>query len=685
MNPNFQIVQNPTQPNSNQPANSQFSDPNALAIVRTIGMNENNGSPTPQDYTKRGASGEYGMYQFTKDAWNNYADQVLGDSHADPTPTNQNAVIYGMSKRWLSEGWTPQMILSQWNGGGAYDYQTGDAGVNPKGVRYNVKQYVDNGMNYYNQESRKLGVTPIADTSANTNQTEPFTPSKDIFQNIKSGNIGGALGNVINFAFPVLSDAGNLLAGKSNKTWLQLLGDAGLSVLPFIPLAGEAGEAARAGMGVEELGAEAAKGLIPKLLGNTAVKGGLLGYGGGVAANLSQGQGIGQAITPNLTNVLGAAGGAALPTALSALKKGAVSLAGISPALQKILNSTDTLPSEMRSYLDAATAHKADLTADTPIVKAADELDKAKIQIGRKLNAAGREVGAAKVPLTKIKLGVNFADSQGSKNVLDRINEQTGLTFNAKGNPIALKGRSPSISSTDANRLADVWKRIQSLKATSSVRQLADTIDAVDNNIHYAKTQTPKGFDPIKGLMFSIRDDLNNALSHISPTLAEANRKFSALKGINDEVIKMAGPQNQRGTLLLKRVFSGDKQGEVQDLFGEIKKLTGVDLTKHAALAAIATQAAGDKTEKGLLQQSIEGALNEGAATNPTAMLYNFALKKARNIFTNPAKTAMRLAQNPAPQGLMKELLTRNAGAGIGTRLGAASGPSLQQLFSQSP
>jgi hypothetical protein len=129
----------------------------------------------------------------------------------------------------------------------------------------------------------------------------------------KKFDAGGFWNDVGNFLFPIVGDVYHDIKGTSKKSFLQQAGDTALSVLPFIPGLGEFGEAGR----VAKLGVEGAKALeggadVAKAVstGSKFIKGAKLGYGVGVASNLSQGKGIGESINPlNTTNLLSTATG----------------------------------------------------------------------------------------------------------------------------------------------------------------------------------------------------------------------------------------------------------------------------------------------------------------------------------------------------------------------------------------
>ncbi|MDE2016001.1 MAG: hypothetical protein KGJ89_05550 [Patescibacteria group bacterium] len=291
--------------NNVQPGNGL--DPNALALTKAIGMQENGGqAPTPQDYVKKGGSGERGAYQFTQEAWNNYAGQILGDSQADPTPENQNQVAYGMVNRWLTEGYSPQQIASKWNSGQFNSSLT--SGTNKYGVRYDVPAYRAGVLKYYGQLLGEKGMTmPSSPSQAGNGQGFmgglTGKTQNDFWQNLSSGNITGAAGQALNWAFPIVGDFANDVQGKNQKTFLQQLGDAGLSALWFVPGFGEGADLlTRAGIGAAT------------------------GLGAGVASSLSQGETLGQAVNPfQASTVFGAAtgglAGGLLPKVSEALGK----------------------------------------------------------------------------------------------------------------------------------------------------------------------------------------------------------------------------------------------------------------------------------------------------------------------------------------------------------------------------
>lgn len=307
-------------------------DPTAQTLTQAIAMQEGGGKLLPYtapsgDMPNAPTGTAGGRYQFTAPTWQNYAGQVLGNPNAPMTPENQNQVAYTKIKSWLDSGKTPAEAASMWNAGeGAPDaWKPGT--VQKVG---NTPQYVRNVQKYAQQLSGGMQQAPSqTDVGANISGYTPPTPPgqqspqqsgsvngyapptppppststgtpaapENLWQ--KAGDVTSGIGN---FLFPAVGDVSNLIQGKNTKTPLQIAGDVGLSALPFIPGLGEVADTARAGEAVAEGG-----GLLSKLAGlPVAVKGAGVGYGAGVAANLSQGQELGQAFMPNAANIGGA-------------------------------------------------------------------------------------------------------------------------------------------------------------------------------------------------------------------------------------------------------------------------------------------------------------------------------------------------------------------------------------------
>ena len=74
-------------------------DPTIKNLVSAIGKAET-GDPSPDAYNKKGASGEFGRYQFLPETYKQWAKESLGDENAPPTIENQNKIAYDKVKQW---------------------------------------------------------------------------------------------------------------------------------------------------------------------------------------------------------------------------------------------------------------------------------------------------------------------------------------------------------------------------------------------------------------------------------------------------------------------------------------------------------------------------------------------------------------------------------------------------------
>lgn len=625
MNPQDQTQ---AQPNTQIP--SAGLDPRAVALTKAIGLQENGGqAPTgDQSYLTQGQSGERGYYQFTKDTWQNYAGQILGNSNADPTPQNQNQVAYGMVKRWMDEGYNSTQIASMWNAGQGKPYaaQQNVQGTNQYGAKYNVADYASGVNKYYQNQLGDSGTQGGGDISQTTSQ--PPTQPGQIQVTPVAQQVGKFVGGIATTLFPVLGDIG---PGGQKKTDLQKLADLGMTLAWLIPGLGEMGAGAR-------IGANA-----------------LIGYGIGTLGNIAQGQNIGQALTPQASNVAGAAFGGVGSLALEGLTGLIGKSANLDPQIQTALKSGDISAEQYKAYINAAKAHATDVTAPTPLTMAADRLDQASNMIDKQVSDAGKIIGSTKTGLASTKM----PDTTGIANQFkNEVADRYGLNIKANGDVVPIKGRITSLSTADQNRIGNIYQDILSVNK-GSARTATDLISKIDDNVNYTRAIN-NGFDPLENLFMGVRSDVDSSLRSVSPTLADANDTYSTLKSLQTEINKMAGAQNQRGELLMKRVFSGDKSGEVQDLFNKIKQATGIDLVNDAVLAKHAIQTVGDPTQRSLLEQYLRESPNfQGGLWSH---ILSLAIKGVRKIpSATPEGAGLRLIEGATPvgQGPLAQLFTK--------------------------
>lgn len=635
-------------------------------------------------YNTKGASGEYGAYQYTPDTWKAQAGKYLGNPNAPMTEDNQNKVMYTNTKYLLDQGYTQGQIASIHNSGKPDPTATG-SGVNSYGVHYDVPAYVEkvkqNYLSYGSQpKSGGFNPNPYSNPSGGNNPGEfDFTGGGNTNANTPNAQPEGLGGKALdvakgvgNFLFPIVGDVYHDIKGDSKKTFLQQAGDTALSALPFIPGLGEAGEAARGTEAAVESGEAVAKsGLLSKLTGSAVAKGAGVGYGAGVASNLSQGKGLGESFLPNANTIGGAVLGGVTPMALKGLGNLATKVSGIDPQILTELKNlgSEGNPEDVKLYnkfITATKEHATNLRATSPLSMAADSLDEAAGKVSKITDEAGKAVGEAKkaganIPIAQpdvANVGKNFAQQVSEKYGLNLVSDEAG-----KVTATPIEGNMRQVDPSDISRIEKVATQLNQLYANgenATVKHATDIIANLNDLVDHSKDDLyGHTNDPLSGLLKSTAGDLNTAVRKGSTALADANDRFSGLKDLQGEISSMAGKNLNKGELLMRRVFSGDKSGDVQDLFAKIKAETGIDLTKNAVLAKHAIESYGSRADKTLLQQAIEGgtALHSGG-TLP--FLANTVQGIAKRTFANPEKIGRNLVQGNSG-GLLGNLITKGA------------------------
>lgn len=183
-------------------------DPTIKALTSAIGQAET-GQGGTQAYTKRGASGEYGRYQFMPDTWKAYASEAGVTTPLEQASVeDQNKVAYTKIAKWKSEGYNPAQIASMWNAGPGKPnaYKEGWKGVNAKGVAYDTPAYAQKVSQYYLQQKQGIPEAPMQG---------PVQPQQE------GGGIGDVLKSMVSAPVTMLArpfQAGAELLGASAES-----------------------------------------------------------------------------------------------------------------------------------------------------------------------------------------------------------------------------------------------------------------------------------------------------------------------------------------------------------------------------------------------------------------------------------------------------------------------------------
>lgn len=687
------------------------NDPDVIDLARAIINRESGG-----DFNAVGDAGtSHGVAQWQDATWKAQAQTVLGDPNAPKTPENQKAVLQASIAIDKAAGLNPAQIAAKWNSGqpDGWENKVGSKVINGQVVHYNVPAYVKHVTDEYQRLKMERGggqqigapmggfMAPPAMAASGGGipgyappvAPEPYVAPQEAGmaqQQQGAGGVEGVAGGIVDFLFPILGDVKNIVEGDNEKNAAQLAGSLGLSVLPFIPGLGWGGKAVQgAAMGAKAVkGAEAAAkggGLLSKFFGSKVGQGALAGYGTGVSANLNEGKGVAESFGPDANTIGGTAFGGAAPALLQGVGGLAKKFSGITPQIENELRALGAMsdPQDVQlynKYITATKQHATDVRAKAPLTIAADELDNAANQITKLTKAAGVAVGEAK----KAGANLEFVDNP---EIFTNFDNMVADRFGLKLSPIqeaAEKGAMPVIDFTGeaaskgtkyavhpiagslrevepgvANRVAKVAEQISKLRG-ASVKQASEIINNLNELVDFTKVNAyGKVNDPLEGVIKKAAGEINEAIRKSSPEIAQANDVFSALKGLQEEIGGMAGKNLQKGELLMRRVFSGDKSGDVNDLFQKIKDITGIDLIKHAVLAKHAIQSVGSQADKTLLEQIIETGI-ESKTGGLLGGLMNLGRSAAQGTFANPETIGRELILGKQ-KGLLSDWFTTGA------------------------
>lgn len=165
----------------NQP---QQLDQDAVRLAKAIRFSE---SRDKED--AKGASGEFGLYQFMPDTWTATAKKY-NLNPGDVSRENQNKAAYMQIKELKDAGHTPDQIAAYWNMGekGLTDYSK-NVGTNKYGVKYDTPAYVNVVKDTYNRLKQneatpleQIGKTPSTPGNEQFGTPDPTPANGELLQ-----------------------------------------------------------------------------------------------------------------------------------------------------------------------------------------------------------------------------------------------------------------------------------------------------------------------------------------------------------------------------------------------------------------------------------------------------------------------------------------------------------------------
>lgn len=190
-------------------------DPKIINLAMAIRQTESGGN-----YSAKGASGEFGAYQFEPDTWNATAPKYgVNVPLQQATREQQNEVAVKQLQEWSTEhpDWNIGNFASAWNAGAGKPnaYLEGNAGTNSSGVKYDTAAYAKNvalayqaiksGQSNPQQQTQPTAPSAPANRTAVAPASSPdiLSRASDILNTIfPNKNIGDLLGTELDKLFP---------------------------------------------------------------------------------------------------------------------------------------------------------------------------------------------------------------------------------------------------------------------------------------------------------------------------------------------------------------------------------------------------------------------------------------------------------------------------------------------------
>jgi muramidase (phage lysozyme) len=534
----------PTQTQTPQTTTSSL-DPGAVNVAKSIRQVESNGN-----FSAKGASGEYGAYQWLPSTWSNMASQagLGGVDLKDATASQQNQVAYTQIKKWKDEGYNVGQIASMWNAGaGAPNaYQDNNVGTNKEGVSYNTPAYAEKVAKAYQSFKAQSGGQSSQGTNNGLGGFDPnssATPTAGLggfSSQLQTPTIQGSPTDTSTTPTPQTPQEpglGQELAGRLNDAGTAIQNATTGKINPLSGLIQTAGAATGAVGDVVNKGLE----LIPGFKGLEN----LLGQGVGAVANSSVGKPIANAIQsfsaahPELSDDIGA--GFNIATAIPIFEGlGAVkdlAMGSVSDALQNV-------------------AKKATVDGVTDSMSVGKVLPKYFAKYG------GKDVVQ------------NAVDTLG-KDAVPKIVGKTYVTddaFHATGD---------AISKIEDEQLQPLLKKASTNKVADRIPLATYKQQAMDDAVSQLKSTTPveNYFDRIQAKYgdFPSLEQMNQAKRTVANNITEAgfnSPTYSTDKVVRDALQK-AVEDGANGMKLGDVAAINDKMGNLIKYQNMLEKLNG--------------------------------------------------------------------------------------------------------------
>jgi hypothetical protein len=312
--------------------------------------------------------------------------------------------------------------------------------------------------------------------------------------------------------------------------------------------------------------------------------------------------------------------------------------------MEKISANAEIKSAKLDRYSKQAEKAVNDFSQPTPLALAGDKAEEALVILNNKLNKQGQ---LKQVALEQV--GDIIVPDIGTyrEKLAQTLSERVGLNIDrVTGQLIPAKGRASKIAldAADNKMIQDVYGSLRSLGKNPTIRQVDDTIDAIQDVLYKRKASLAIPVNSqVEGVLKSVVGDLNKKVKSLGgEQYRKANDKFAYFIDSRDKLNKALGTDGVKGASLMKRLFSPAGE-DSRRLFKEIKDLTGIDLVEEATLAKFVMENIGDARQASLLEEVIKvGSVNPktfiGTAAQNVINKIQDPIEKARRIIKSSVK-----------------------------------------------
>lgn len=262
----------------------------------------------------------------------------------------------------------------------------------------------------------------------------------------------------------------------------------------------------------------------------------------------------------------------------------------------RVANTLGRMSSEtFDSYYKQAIKATEETSQITPLELAGKKAESALQTVQKKLQNFGVEKSKA--------INSATAKIEDVKKVVDKTKLRLGKFANQG-----------ILDDTDRKLVVDLYSRLKQLGDKPTAKQLDEFIDYAQDQLYKSSknlvVKTGKGTEQF------VRKAIGEANSQLKELVGGSyknlNERYSQVIEVRNWLNKALGEEGNKGGALLKRVFSPSDAG-TKEMFDEIYRLTGINLSDHATLAKFLMETVGDARQRSLLESILGQTVQKNA------------------------------------------------------------------------